>query len=325
MPIISVVVPVYKVPEYVRICLDSVLSQSFSDFEVILIDDGSPDECGIICDEYARMDTRVRVIHQNNQGLAGARNSGIEASKGSYITFVDSDDVLASNFLEILYDAAIKENADIAACICLNFEDGKMKCFPECRLSQDTKKLVYDGKKAVKELYDGNPLVLIGAPHKIYRRELLNDLRFPLGRFHEDQEFTPLALYSAKTIVFINAEAYYYRIRDNSITHSTFSLKRYDDIWAIDQCITFFKEKNEPEIVEAAQNKRKRILAVYSIYARRDGVEVPAQYRVGLLSALLYLRNHVQPLKFEYYLAQVSPKLARLFQYELKLRRMLGR
>ena len=322
-PTISVIVPVYKVEQYLPACINSILAQTYTDFELILVDDGSPDNCGAICDSYAARDPRIRVIHQENMGLSGARNSGMDVAKGEYITFIDSDDLVVPQYLEYLLNAMDSQDVGISICKPIEFNNPEDNNISSSASSSGYSHL--SGKDACIALYNGSAAVPINAWGKLFRKDLLESLHFPVGRIHEDQAMIPIACYRAKLVSVLGAKLYLYRYRDASITKEHFSLKRYDDIWAIDQCIAFFTEKNEPEIVEAAQNKRKRILAVYSIYARRDGVEVPAQYRVGLLSALLYLRNHVQPLKFEYYLAQVSPKLARLFQYELKLRRMLGR
>ena len=113
---ISVIVPVYRVEKYLPACIDSILNQTFTDFELILVDDGSPDRCPEICDETAKRDARVRAIHQANQGLSAARNAGIEAAHGAWLSFVDSDDFLAPDFLETLHDAAVRAGADCALC-----------------------------------------------------------------------------------------------------------------------------------------------------------------------------------------------------------------
>lgn len=322
MPLISVIVPVYKVETYLSECVGSILNQSFTDFEVILIDDGSLDRSGSICDKYALQDSRVKVIHQINQGLSGARNAGMCFSKAKYITFIDSDDIIANNYLLMLYEELVKEKADISSCICFDFVDKETNEFPECFFSSHTRRLVCDKRTALLELYKGNPLVLIGSPFKLYNRELLAELRFPNGRIHEDQAFTPKAFYKANKIVFIDAKAYYYRVREQSIMHQNFSKKRYDDLWAIDHCIEYFKQKNEREIVDAAQKKRMRMICKYAVLARRDEIDIPEQYRVHLLHALVYLRKNMQPTQYGYILAQVSPKLERLYEYERKIIRL---
>lgn len=116
MPEVSIIVPVYKVEPYLNKCVDSILAQTFTDFECILVDDGSPDSCGKICDEYVQKDSRVKVIHQENQGLSAARNSGLDMASGAWIVFVDSDDWIEPDAVEVLYRAALQNDADMAVC-----------------------------------------------------------------------------------------------------------------------------------------------------------------------------------------------------------------
>ncbi len=319
---ISVIVPVYKVEKYLRECVDSILMQSYTDFELILVDDGSPDRCGEICEEYSIRDLRVRVIHQENQGLSGARNTGMEAAVGDYITFVDSDDLVSPQYLAALYKALDDTGADISVCRTLIFTDGDT---PQEKSDHNIKINVYSGKKACEMLYDGRAEVTVNAWGKLYRTKLIGEARFPLGRLHEDQAFTPLICYRAKKVVSADAVLYYYRERNESITRNPFTIKRYDDLWAINKCIRFFETEHADKILMAAYRKKKRLLATYSIYAYRDGVKVPDEYRMQLFTALLYLRKNVQPLKYEYYLAQISPRLARLHEYERKLVKILKR
>ena len=324
-PTISVIVPVYKVEQYLPACINSILAQTYTDFELILVDDGSPDSCGAICDSYAARDPRIRVIHQENMGLSGARNSGMDTARGEFITFVDSDDVVLPLYLEFLLRAAIDGNTDLSVCRLREFSDSNEREAVAQHAKKSFFSSVMTGKDACLAQYEGSSLVTVFACGKLFRTSLIGGMRFPEGRLHEDQAFTPLIYDKAEKVAVLDIPVYRNRTRNDSITREQFSLKRYDDIWAIDKCIAFFQEKNEPEIVQAAQSKRKRILAIYSIYARRDGIEVPEQYRIGLLSALAYLRKHVRPMKFEYYLAQVSPRLVKLFEYEMKLMRMFER
>ena len=304
MPQISVIVPVYKVEKYLHECVDSILAQTFRDFELILVDDGSPDNCGAICDEYAAKDSRIRVIHQENQGLSGARNSGIDIARGEYITFVDSDDRIDRRYLEILI-AAVKDGADVTVCRHREFsdEDHLTQWEGECPFH------CFDPEAALIKLYEGSAQVPVNAWGKLFRRKLIGDSRFPVGRLHEDQAFTPCILYRAEKIVSCDAVLYHYRVNPQSITRNTFSVRRYDDLWAIENCIRFFCERGEREILEAAENKRRRLICTYAIYAKRDGVEVPEAYRIGMFRALAYLRRNTSADKFSYCLAQVNEKL----------------
>ena len=304
MPQISVIVPVYKVEKYLRECVDSILAQTYRDFELILVDDGSPDNCGAICDEYAAKDSRIRVIHQENQGLSGARNSGIDIARGEFITFVDSDDLVDCRYLEILMNAG-SGGADVTVCRYREFADGQLPSPWQGGWNQ----MSFGRTDALVKLYDGSPWIPVNAWGKLFRRELIGDQRFPLGRLHEDQAFTPYLLYRARGIVSCDAALYHYRVNPASITRNTFSLRRYDDLWAIENCIRFFEERGETGILEAAGRKRQRLICTYAIYARRDGVEVPREYRISIPKALGYLRKHVSADKYSYCLAQVNPKL----------------
>ncbi len=323
MPQISVIVPVYKVEQYLPACVESILAQSFSDLELILVDDGSPDNCGALCDAYAARDPRIRVIHQPNGGLSAARNSGMEIAQGKYMTFIDSDDYVAPDYLELLYRNVEQSGAELAVCRTRVFEDGQNPAAAPSAAEADSK--VLTGREAVILLYRGDDAVPVNAWGKLYRRELIADLRFPVGKLHEDQAFVPVACWRAKAVAAVNARAYYYRDRPESITSKKFSVKRYDDIWGVDQCQAFFRQKGETEILQAAEDKRKRLLCVYAIYAKRDGVTVPEEYRVGTGKALRYLRSRVSADKYQYYLAQVHPKLVRPDAILRKLSSFLGR
>ena len=320
MPQISVIVPVYKVEKYLHECVDSILSQTFRGFELILVDDGSPDNCGAICDEYAGKDARIRVIHQENQGLSGARNSGIDVARGEYITFIDSDDLVDERYLEILMEAA-KDGTDIAICRHREFSDGDILS----EWGEEYASQAFDAENALIRLYNGSSLVPVNAWGKLFRRELIGESRFPLRRLHEDQAFTPYILYRAKKIVSCDATLYHYRVNPASITRNTFSLRRYDDLWAVENCIRFFEERGEKDIVKAAKDKRQRLICTYAIYAKRAGVEVPEAYRISTMKALAYLRRNVSADKYSFYLAQVNEKLviwdARLRKIERMFRR----
>lgn len=319
MPHISVIVPVYKVEQYLAECVDSILMQTFTDFELILVDDGSPDRSGAICDEYARRDSRVRVIHQENQGLSGARNSGIDVAQGEFITFVDSDDLVDPRYLEILL-AATKDGADIAICRHEEFADGDAHADWDGAASRQS----FAAEDALVTMYHGSSDVPVNAWCKLIKKDLFGDTRFAVGRLHEDQAFTPYILYRAQQIVSCDAVLYHYRNNPASITRNTFSVRRYDDLWAVESCIRFFRERGEAAIVEAAEMKRQRLICVYAIYAVRDGVEVPEAYRISIPKALRYLRKHVSADKFSYYLAQVNEKLVIWDAYFRKIEQLIG-
>lgn len=319
MQLVSVIVPVYKVEAYLTDCVDSILAQSYTDFELILVDDGSPDGCGAMCDEYAQKDARVRVIHQENSGLSAARNAGMDAAAGEYITFVDSDDVIAPDCLCAMIDIALQTEADIVSGKMTKFSDKGDKLWGEELAEYEY--FVEDHCAASLRLYSGSGLLPINACGKLYRSDLLKHLRFPVGRLHEDQAFVPRAVYAAKEIALVDRALYGYREREESITQSTFSNRRYDDIWAIEGCIGFFAAKGETGIAAAAEKKRTVILAKYALLARNAGVTPPEEYRVPLFKALRCLRKNVSTESFEWYLGMLHPKLSIIFEYAMWFKR----
>lgn len=320
---ISIIVPVYNVETCVSQCIESILNQDYINFELILVDDGSTDKSGAICDSYLRKDNRIKVIHQENKGLSGARNTGMDNCSGDYITFIDSDDAIAKNYLSLLYIALIESNADISASLSedvTNWDDSITE-FPIVK--EQDERIVCDGKTACIRLYLGDTRITIGAHSKLYKRNVVNTLRFPLYKIHEDQHFTPKAFYNAERIVFLKAYNYFYRVRNDSITHKKFSLKRYDDIWAIEQCIDYFTQHDEPEIINAAKEKKERLICIYSLYSRYDDVDIPKKYRRNLIYVLYKLRKST-PDKYGYYLSRVSPKLPIIYEYLLSIKKKVS-
>lgn len=235
MPKISVIVPVYKVEAYLSRCVESILIQSFVDFELILIDDGSPDNCGKICEDYANKDKRIVVIHKKNGGLSDARNVGIdwvfENSDSEWITFVDSDDWLHKEYLERLLDAAIENNVEVSSCgmcrtdgkvISESHEKGVVCCTPE--------KYWTDLKRG--ESY---------ACGRLYRKKCFKDIRYPVGRLYEDSFTTYKILFRCKELALIHDELYYYFINPDSITNQNWSVKKLDAVKAHEEQLEFFR------------------------------------------------------------------------------------
>lgn len=215
MPVISIIVPVYNQEKYLAQCIDSLLCQTFSDIEIFLVDDGSTDRSGAICDSYAKRDTRIKVIHQKNGGLSDARNTGLDMAVGEYIAFVDSDDFVAENIYEKLYHSLIKADADIAVCSCV-IVDEKSQAIPKenekCVLSDHT----YTGEQVING--EGTYWLNVVAWNKLYRKNIFAELRYPKGKYHED-EFLFHELYDlAKKTVCISDKLYYYRKTSGTIT-----------------------------------------------------------------------------------------------------------
>jgi len=209
--LISVIIPVYKVEKYLRRCIDSVLNQTFDNFEVILIDDGSPDGCGAICDHYARLDRRVRVIHKPNEGVSAARNDGIDLAKGRYIAFLDSDDWVHTEYLERLLDIALKTGADIVICDFTKVEDDAE---PAIDLNENVR--LMSNADAVRLLVRDQDLRMVVPWNKLYKRAIFDGIRFPVGRRFEDEAVVHHYLYKAEKIALTSDRLVFYYLHDGS-------------------------------------------------------------------------------------------------------------
>lgn len=217
-PLISIIVPVYKVEPYLRRCVDSILNQTYRNLEVILVDDGSPDNCGNICDAYAKQDSRVKVIHKENGGLSSARNAGMAASSGKYLSFVDSDDVLASDALEHMQHLAESENADIVIGNHIRFED----VLPTLN-EGEVKITIRNKEEAMQEFFHNG----CAAWARLYRREIHHDILFPEGEINEDEAIVLHLLDRCNRIVYSSRVVYFYMKRSDgeSITMAPFTVK----------------------------------------------------------------------------------------------------
>lgn len=237
MPEISVIVPVYKVEAYLCRCVDSLLKQTFADFELILVDDGSPDRCPEICDEYARSDPRVHVIHKENGGLSSARNAGLDVAVGNWISFVDSDDWVSNHYLEYLYRAAREGNAELSICTFQKVTNENVRADDVYQIVD-----VLDGVSSQHKLFDTEAENYIVSWGKLYRASLFSEVRFPFGKQHEDAFVTHLLLFKSNRIAKISTVAYYYYQRTDSIMGCGFTLKSLDAIEAFLARQVFYKE-----------------------------------------------------------------------------------
>lgn len=242
---VSIIVPVYQVEKYIRQCVDSILAQTFTDFELILVDDGSKDRSGEICDEYAGMDERVKVIHKENGGLSDARNRGMDQATGKYFMFVDSDDYIAPTMVESLYSRILCENADIAACNFLfAFDNAREKNF-----STEIKAEVLTGSDIFYyRKNERNFGIWTVAWNKLYKRETFQNVRFRFGKFHED-EFWANDIYQMEIKVVTIPECLYcYRQRGDSIMGKKIIARDFDIVEAFQERIcVYLEQKNYAE------------------------------------------------------------------------------
>ena len=245
MPNISVIVPVYKVEAFLRRCVDSILNQTYADFQLILVDDGSPDNCGAMCDAYAAEDSRIHVIHQENGGLSAARNTAIDwvihNLDSQWLTFVDSDDWLHPVFLEQLLDAAVQKKCQISAC---GFYHTEGMVIPEGE-SLSVACMQADDYYCSDDFGSATP----AACGKLYHISLFESLRYPVGKLHEDEFTTYRALYQAGTIAVISGRLYAYYQNPEGITHSRWNPRRMDVLDAFDQQIAFAQETGRDRLL----------------------------------------------------------------------------
>lgn len=219
--LISVIVPVYKVEDYLPKCVDSILNQTYSNLEVILVDDGSPDGCGKLCDAYAERDGRIRVIHKPNGGLSDARNAGIEIAAGEYLAFVDSDDWLEPDAYETMLNAAVKHGA---ALVCAGrYDENELTGTQSVGLCPEREEMV-PGTELVRRIFHWDHLDS-AAWDKLYARDLFREIRYPVGRIVEDVPTTYRLVLLAGGGVLLPKPIYHYRRRAGSITTSRVSDK----------------------------------------------------------------------------------------------------
>lgn len=237
---ISVIVPVYNVEQYIVRCINSILKQTYKNFELVLIDDGSKDNSGKICDAYVAKDERIRVIHQKNGGLSAARNTGLSVMRGKYVTFIDSDDFVHEKYLEALYRLIMTSELNVSQ---VSFEHGTAESFSE--KSKKAEVTIFHNSRLF-----GDRRVKITAWAKLYKASLLTDIRFPVGKINEDEFFTYKAIAYAEGIAVSTEKLYYYYSRPGSIMHTKKYAVRMDFREAYQQRIAFFEERNDSVAVD---------------------------------------------------------------------------
>lgn len=219
-PLISVIVPVYNVEKYLKKCVNSITSQTYENLEILLVDDGSTDSSGQICNEFEKNDARIKVIHKKNGGLSDARNAGLDRAKGQYYAFIDSDDYIQDNTIEIMLNAVKKNKSEIAICNMIRFlEEGETLQF-YCPTDHE---VLYQGKQRYKTL--NQPSVC----NKLFEAKLFEGIRFPKGKYYEDTFVYHEVLYRANNIVLTGTDSYWYLSREDSIVGQPQYTERYFD------------------------------------------------------------------------------------------------
>jgi glycosyltransferase involved in cell wall biosynthesis len=287
MPKISVIIPVYNVEKYLVKCIDSVLSQTFTDFECILIDDGSPDNCGKICDEYAKKDRRTKVIHQENSGVSSARNAGLDIAQGEWITFIDSDDWVDENYLELMYNNAVNNNIDLSICgMCSIGENGKL-----IEKSKQFPIMFFDKISAKKTLFCFEYFTTATVSKLVNRKYVYeNNIRFDTEiKICEDGLFWFEIIDKVDRVLYDSTPCYNYMRNENSALNS---------IKAVDNYMTNYIATNRMMQIEKNKSVLRKIksyetcVASYmcSILLQQNKVvkEKYGFYRKHLFNTLLY-------------------------------------
>lgn len=255
---ISVIVPVYNVESFLVESINSIKNQTYKDIEIILVDDGSTDNSGNICDELAKTDCRIKVYHKENGGLSDARNYGIDRMNGEYVCFIDSDDTVSSHYIEYLYDALKQTGTRLAMC---RFKKVSVAGYCEYQ-TYNFSCTIQTSHQTLMDIYSNNDneqtIVAVG---KLSERSLFDNLRFPKGRIHEDEALTPMLFSRAESIAIVDLPLYFYYVREGSITQSGWNNKRLDYLTALEERIELAKEINDVDFLDETYIKICRFIS----------------------------------------------------------------
>ena len=263
--LVSIITPVYNSEKFLKKCIDSILNQTYSNFELILVDDGSADKSPQICDEYARKDSRIVVIHQKNQGQAVARNKALDICKGDYISFIDSDDYVNPQMLEVLMYTMQQSEADIAVCDYVQGCDTDFNWNENDIVNDFT---LFDGKTFLYNCIIGKTGKHWVLCDKLYKKKCFDDIRLPEGRIYEDNATVYKLIYMANKVTYFNNVLYYYFTNPESTVNKDFSVKRLDRLIFIQEMIEFFTENDEKELLDWAN--RYYLFTIADLYIKAN-------------------------------------------------------
>lgn len=287
--LLSVIVPVYNVEAYLPKCIESILAQTYGDLELLLVDDGSPDNSGAICDDYAKKDSRITVIHKENGGQGSARNRALDIAKGEYIAFVDSDDFIEPNMYETMIEAMERTGSDLSLCGFITHSGLRL-----VESAVPDKETVFKSDEEILRYYLDSPFVGGQPWNKVFKKTAFDSIRFPEGTAREDVYIMHLALAECKKAVHTAERLYHYIVREGSSEHQAFNPKVLISMQIADERHTFMQQ-NYPALSQLSYRAvyGSRISAIRKIV--RSGVV--KQYR-GIYDELIeYLRNNPAPAK----------------------------
>lgn len=257
LPLISIIVPVFNVEQYLDRCVQSIVTQSYSRLEIILVDDGSPDRCGTICDAWAEKDRRIKVIHKENGGLSDARNAGMAAATGELMGFVDSDDWISPEMFQLLYESMQENGSDISACgVKMVWDNGHPS-----RMLTRPGRCVLDAQEAMREIIEESALKQ-PVWYKLYKTDLIRNIPFVVGKCHEDVFWSYQAIGAAGCVSVMDTPCYYYTQRSDSIMGDSFSMRRLDTLDAKLLRLEYVKD-HYPALTDLA----KRELFMFCLWA----------------------------------------------------------
>lgn len=290
--LISVIVPLYNVEKYLERCIDSIINQTYDNLEIILVDDGSTDRSGLICDQYKEQDTRIKVIHKKNGGASSARNQGMSIAKGSYIGFIDSDDYIAPDMYESLYQH-MKEGVDIVSCALLN-----ISLRDKAVLYGTDDAITLKTEEALHELLI-NRILSFSACNKLFKKEAIDHLSFPEGKVGEDLPFIYQAIKDCKKIVHTGKVKYFCCYRKDSVSRRDYTRKRMDFIF-FTRDIYRDVTQNYPQLIKSAERCYLRNI-VYVIIQIEDCLD-KERYMYDLMRLKQVLRHMVLQILFNPYM-----------------------
>lgn len=321
MSLISVIVPVYKVEKYIHRCVNSILNQSFKDFELILVDDGSPDNCGKICDEYAKKDKCITVIHKVNGGSSDAKNVGIDYAfntESEWIAFIDSDDWVHRDYLKNLLDAAIENKIDISACRYVNITDER-----DFTIKNDNFDVLL---RDIDEFYVNDNIIAIVPWGKLYKKKLWQDIRYPFGKICEDEFTTHKLLFQNSKVAYVDKIMYYYYQNPEGVMGSAWTPKRLDALDAFESRISFFKDNGFEKVYQ--WNINTLVMLYYGNYIKilnNKDIQNKKKYLNNIKKRFLKIfyqyknESFIDQDKLEFVLNAFYPLRCKIYVYKKKL------
>lgn len=298
-PLISVIVPVYKAEKFLEECVNSIKNQSYRNIEIILVNDGSPDSSGMLCDTLGATDPRIKVFHKENGGAADARNFGAEKSSGEYIAFVDSDDLIAPDYLDFLFENLAKNNAEVSCCG--YYETSNRQSLSDFKKeTEQAQSEVLTGRDAcIKMISLGGDIVLISPCCKIIKSELIRNNPYPVGHACEDEATSFKYYYNSKKVVISSAKLYIYYQNPESVMHQDTDKLYADSLWALKLRVNYFKEKNDVFLEKLSINS---LLSAHISYCIQKGLKncegLKAFSKEYLFSDKLLLKSKIKLIAF---------------------------